>query len=103
MPGSNSCRSLHPASWNTARTSPRLPKASAPRQAHSCKARPGLLPTAHTAAECGRVKLALDLAGAPIPENDLWIAAAVPEHGLPLATRDAHFNRVPGLTVHEWH
>jgi len=49
------------------------------------------------------VKLALDLAGAPIPENDLWIAAAVPEHGLPLATRDAHFNRVPGLTVPEWH
>lgn len=62
-----------------------------------------LLPTAHTAAEYGRVKLALDLAGAPIPENDLWIAAAVPEHGLPLATRDAHFNRVPGLTVPAWH
>jgi len=24
------------------------------------------------------------------------------EHGLPLATRDAHFNHVPGLTAREW-
>jgi len=48
------------------------------------------------------VKLALKMAGTPIPENDLWIAAAALEHGLPLATRDAHFRHVPGLTVLDW-
>jgi predicted nucleic acid-binding protein len=40
--------------------------------------------------------------GTPIPENDVWIAAVALEHGWPLATRDAHFARVPGLTVQDW-
>jgi tRNA(fMet)-specific endonuclease VapC len=61
-----------------------------------------LLPTARTAAEYGRIKVILKAAGTPIPENDLWIAAVALEHGLPLATRDAHFARVPGLTVFDW-
>jgi tRNA(fMet)-specific endonuclease VapC len=56
-----------------------------------------LLPTARTAAEYGRVKATLKTAGAPLPENDVWIAAVAREHDLPLATRDAHFNQVPGL------
>jgi tRNA(fMet)-specific endonuclease VapC len=61
-----------------------------------------LLPTARTAAEYGRVKVALKAAGLPIPENDIWIAAYALEHGLPLATRDAHFAHVPGLIVENW-
>ena len=61
-----------------------------------------LLPTARTAAEYGRIKVALKAAGTPIPENDLWIAAVALEHGLPLATRDVHFARVPGLNVFDW-
>ena len=61
-----------------------------------------LVPTARTAAEYGRAKVALKAAGTPIPENDLWIAAIALEHGLPVATRDDHFNRVPGLTVPDW-
>jgi tRNA(fMet)-specific endonuclease VapC len=61
-----------------------------------------LLPTARTAAEYGRVKAALKAAGTPIPENDIWIAAVALEHGLPLATRDAHFASVPGLSVQDW-
>ncbi len=55
-----------------------------------------------TGAEYGRLKYALELVGARIPENDLWIAAVELQHGLPLATRDAHFERVPGLTVERW-
>ncbi len=55
-----------------------------------------------TAAEYGRLKYALELAGARIPENDMWIAASALQYGLPLATRDAHFDRVPGLTVERW-
>jgi tRNA(fMet)-specific endonuclease VapC len=61
-----------------------------------------LLPTARTAAEYGRVKVTLKAAGLPIPENDIWIAAYALEHGLPLATRDAHFAHVPGLIVEDW-
>lgn len=61
-----------------------------------------LLPTARTAEEYGRIKAALKAAGTPLPENDVWIAAVAAERGLPLATRDAHFNHVPGLTVLDW-
>jgi tRNA(fMet)-specific endonuclease VapC len=63
-----------------------------------------LLPVSPTTAEhYGRLKDQLSRAGTPIPENDLWIAAQAMEHGLPLATRDAHFVRVPGLVVLDWH
>lgn len=61
-----------------------------------------LLPTARTAAEYGQIKAALKAAGTPIPENDVWIAAAAVEHSWPLATRDPHFKQVPGLTVLNW-
>lgn len=50
----------------------------------------------------GMLKQHLAQAGTPIPENDLWIAAIALEHGWPLATRDAHFERVPDLTVEDW-
>lgn len=61
-----------------------------------------LLPTDRTAAEYGQVKAALKTAGTPLPENDVWIAAVAREHGLPLATRDAHFSHVPGLQLLDW-
>ncbi len=62
-----------------------------------------LLPVSATSAlRYGELKQRLALAGTPIPENDLWIAAIALEHGLPVATRDDHFNRVPGLTVLDW-
>lgn len=35
--------------------------------------------------------------GTPIPSNDLWIAALVVQHNLPLYTRDAHFDHLPQL------
>lgn len=37
--------------------------------------------------------------GRMIPTNDLWIAATAAEHGLPLLTRDAHFQGLPGVEV----
>jgi len=55
-----------------------------------------------TAGHCGRLKDLLARAGTPVPENDLWIAAVALEHGLPVATRDAHFSQVPGLSVLDW-
>lgn len=55
-----------------------------------------------TAERYGELKQQLALAGNPIPENDLWIAATALEHRLPVATRDDHFKLVPGLTVLDW-
>ena len=42
---------------------------------------------------------ALRQAGTPIPTNDIWIAAAAFQHGLPLYTMDQHFRLVPGLCL----
>jgi len=39
--------------------------------------------------------------GAPIPTNDLWIAALARQHRLPLFSLDAHFAAVPGLVLLE--
>ncbi len=37
--------------------------------------------------------------GRPIPTNDLWIAAGAFEHGVPLLTRDDHFQHIDGLLL----
>ena len=58
--------------------------------------------TQQTADIYGRVKADLETRGRPIPDNDLWIAAAALEYGLPLASRDKHFERVPKLSVLPW-
>lgn len=50
----------------------------------------------------GQIKAELQAKGRPIPENDIWIAAAAMEHGLILATRDAHFQAINKLTVEMW-
>jgi tRNA(fMet)-specific endonuclease VapC len=39
----------------------------------------------------------LRAAGTPIPTNDVWIAALVIQHELPLFSRDSHFDRIPRL------
>ena len=56
--------------------------------------------------ETGRVyaqiKHELRLKGRLLPENDMWIAAVARQHDKPLATRDAHFNIVSGLTLVWW-
>ena len=61
-----------------------------------------LLPTERTAAEYARIKASLKAAGTPLPENDVWIAGVACEHGLPLATMDAHFRQIPDLHVLDW-
>jgi tRNA(fMet)-specific endonuclease VapC len=45
------------------------------------------------------IVLALKRAGTPIPTNDIWIAASAKRHGLPVYTKDAHFQAVPGLLL----
>ena len=44
----------------------------------------------------------LRMAGRPIPENDLWIAALARQHRLPLLSNDAHFDQVAGVQRLGW-
>jgi len=50
----------------------------------------------------GGLRLTLRRAGTPIPYNDIWIAAICLDLDVPLLTRDAHFDHVPGLQVVRW-
>ena len=47
-------------------------------------------------------KLKLKKVGHPIPENDIWVAATCLEVGVPLLTRDGHFDYIHGLEVINW-
>jgi tRNA(fMet)-specific endonuclease VapC len=58
-----------------------------------------LLIDAGTAEIFVTIKLALFAKGNPIPENDIWIAAAAIQHQLPLFTNDGHFREVEGLVL----
>lgn len=55
-----------------------------------------------TAEKYGQIKHALKLAGNPIPENDIWIAAIAHQYNLTVVTRDKHFDAVAGITTEEW-
>ena len=57
---------------------------------------------ATTALHYAAIRRELKTAGTPIPENDLWIAALVRQHSLPLLSNDAHFDHVSGLTRIDW-
>ena len=48
------------------------------------------------------VRLQLKKIGRPIPENDIWVAATCLELGVPLLTRDGHFDHIHGLEVITW-
>lgn len=40
--------------------------------------------------------------GTPIPSNDYWIAALCRQHAMPIASRDRHFDLVPGIRRINW-
>jgi tRNA(fMet)-specific endonuclease VapC len=48
------------------------------------------------------IRLELKKAGTPIPANDVWIAALVRQHGMPILSRDEHFDRVTGIVRLDW-
>jgi predicted nucleic acid-binding protein len=55
-----------------------------------------------TAAYYASIRQQLRRAGAPLPANDVWIAALARQHELPILSHDAHFDAVPGLTRLSW-
>jgi predicted nucleic acid-binding protein len=56
-------------------------------------------PTTHYYAQ---IALELKRKGSPIQTNDVWIAALCRQHGLPLLSRDRHFDLVAGTKRIGW-
>lgn len=58
-----------------------------------------LHPNLQTAQVYSQIKAKLLVAGTPIPDNDIWIAALARQADLPLAARDEHFGFIEDLEV----
>ena len=51
----------------------------------------------------GDIRASLELAGTPVADNDLWIAAHARVHGLTVVTNNlSDFAHVPGLATEDW-
>jgi tRNA(fMet)-specific endonuclease VapC len=50
----------------------------------------------------GAVRLELKKAGTPIPVNDTWIAAIARHMGVPIVSRDVHFDAISGIKRVGW-
>ena len=48
------------------------------------------------------IRLELRPVGMVLPANDVWIAALCRQHGLPILSRDKHFDAVPGVRRIAW-
>lgn len=55
-----------------------------------------------TAAEYALIRGELKGVGHPIPSNDAWIAALARQHGMPVVSRDQHFDLVNGIQRIVW-
>ena len=58
--------------------------------------------TADTTTPYAALRAALKEKGRPIPANDAWIAALAMQHGLPILSRDEHFDAVPEVRRIGW-
>ncbi len=58
--------------------------------------------TEQTTHHYAAINVELRRAGKPIPTNDLWIAALCRQYGLPLLSRDRHFDAVAGIQQLVW-
>lgn len=55
-----------------------------------------------TARRYARIRLWLRERGRPIPANDAWIGALALQHSLPVLSRDAHLDELPGVRRISW-
>jgi predicted nucleic acid-binding protein len=61
-----------------------------------------LSPNRETVLHYAAVRHEFKRSGTPIPANDVWIAALVRQHDLPIVSRDVHFDRVAKLERVTW-
>lgn len=55
-----------------------------------------------TATHYASIRRELKTAGAPLPANDVWIAALARQHDLPILSRDTHFDVVSNIKRLDW-
>ncbi|MEQ1663115.1 MAG: type II toxin-antitoxin system VapC family toxin [Thiobacillus sp.] len=83
-------------------------KSNDPERAHARLARfvgdvPVLTPDVDTGRHYGEIRAALERAGTPIGNNDLWIAAHARALDVVLVSNNTReFERVPGLRLENW-
>jgi tRNA(fMet)-specific endonuclease VapC len=58
--------------------------------------------TAETTLPYASLRATLKRLGRPIPANDAWIAALAMQHGLPILSRDEHFEGLPDVQRIGW-
>ena len=58
--------------------------------------------TDRTATYYAEIRIESRQTGSPIPSNDVWIAALCRQFGLPILSRDRHFDVVKGLHRVGW-
>ena len=58
--------------------------------------------TAETTLPYASLRATLKRLGRPIPANDAWIAALAMQHGLPILSRDEHFEGLPDVRRISW-
>jgi len=63
---------------------------------------PVLFPDFATVGHYARISDELKRKGRTIPHNDLWLAALSLQHGLPILSRDKHFDFVNGIQRISW-
>ncbi len=61
-----------------------------------------LTPDAQTARSYAYLRHAVTRDGRTIPYHDLWIAALAHQYGLPVVSRDRHFDSIPGIRRVAW-
>jgi len=55
-----------------------------------------------TTIQYAAIRSELKKIGRPSPANDIWIAALARQYGLPIISRDQHFDSVSGITRISW-
>lgn len=58
--------------------------------------------TPETTFSYARLRIDLKRRGSPIPANDAWIAALALQHGMPILSRDEHFDTVADVRRIGW-
>lgn len=61
-----------------------------------------LMPNEVTARYYAVIRGILERSHTPIPYHDIWIAALAVQYGLPVLSRDAHFDRISGIRRIGW-
>lgn len=88
---------LHYGARNSVRINENLARIETLRSANTVLACDSL-----TADYYGQIKASLRLAGTPIPENDIWIAAIARQYALTIVSRDKHFANVDTVALEIW-